>query len=134
MKFHDRLHRPWVPVLQELFGLLLQDELVLNYFGGCSVEALNGLSLDGGITYYSPAFISLLKRRIGLRGNSEMVGRKRWWITWVIFRTTFDLRIIFLLIWPAPMVAMYLQFRENIVNATNFLMRHLSMFSTWYCL
>ena len=63
MKLHDRLHSPGVPVLQELLGLLLQDELVLNYFGGCSVEALNGLSLDGSITYYSPAFICLLNRR-----------------------------------------------------------------------
>ena len=75
MKFHDRLYRPGVPVLQELLGLLLQDELILNYFGGCSVEALNGLSLDGGIAYYSPAFISLL-RRSGINRNIKLVGKR----------------------------------------------------------
>lgn len=32
-----------------------------------------------------------------------------YFVTWVILRTTFDLRIIFLLICPAPMMAIYLQ-------------------------
>ena len=64
MKLHDRLHSPDVPVLQELLGLLLEDELVLNDFGGCRVEALYGLSLDSCIAHYPPAFVSLLRGEV----------------------------------------------------------------------